>query len=188
MDQHNTVERRLKTDIHYKNALRKDLMESVSMLHNWQERLHSIHNVRKEKKLRRTVARYRNFVAEMKAFLAPLLDQLEEDIKEEMSFSEEEISEFKEEVKEESKLAAEARKAFEQAQKAAEEADGKDDVPPEELKKLKDSYSKAWRAFRLENHKLDETREELESEQIDREIFKNELKRINVERHFIQEV
>ena len=187
MDQHNIAERRLKTDIHYKNALRKDLMESVSMLHNWQERLHSIHNFRKEKKLRRTVQRYRDFVAEMKAFLVPLLDQLEEDIKEEMSFSEDEIKEFREEVKEESELAAEARKAFEQAQKAAEEAEGKD-VPPEELKKLRESYSKAFRAFRLENHKLEEAREELESEQVDRDIFKNELKRIHVERHFIQEV
>lgn len=187
MDQHTAVERKLKTDIHFKNAIRKDLVESVRQLHLWQERLNTMHNVRKEKKLQRTVARYREYIQDVREFLAPLLDEIEEGIRAEMSFSEEEIKEFSDEVKEESKLAAEAREAFEKAREAAESADDRK-LTPEELAALKESYSKAWRAFRLEEHRLEEAQEELASEQVDREIFKRELKRIQVERHFIKEV
>jgi hypothetical protein len=187
MNQHTAAERKLKTDIHFKNSIRRDLVDSVRQLHEWQERLNSIHNIRKEKKLQKTVARYRDFIEDVREFLSPLLDELETNIKEEMKFSEDEIKEFSEEVKEESKLAAEARKAFETAKTASENADDKK-LTPEELAALKESYSKAWRAFRLEEHKLEEAQEELESEQVDREIFKRELKRIQVERHFLKEV
>ncbi len=187
MNDHTTMERRLKTDIHYKNAVRRDLVDSVRQLHDWQEKLNKLHNIRKEKKLRKTVERYRGFIEDMRSFLSPLLDELEEGIKEEMSFSEDEIEEFKQEVQEETKLASEARIAFEKARDASDKAEG-DKVEPDELVALKEAYSKAWRAFRLEKHRLDEASEELESEQTDREIFKMELKRIHVERHFIKEV
>ncbi len=187
MSEHTIAERKLKTDIHYKNAVRRDLVDSVRQLHEWQEKLNQIHNVRKEKKLRNTVERYRGFIEDMRTFLSPLLDELEEGIKEEMSFSVDEIKEFKQEVKQETKLASEARIAFEKAKDAAEKADD-DKIEPAELAVLKEAYSKAWRAFRLEKHKLEEASDELESEQTDRDIFKRELKRIHVERHFIKEV
>lgn len=187
MDQHTTVERKLKTDIHFKNAIRKDLMESVRQLHRWQERINGIQNIRREKKLRRSMERYRGFIDDVREFLTPLLDELEERIREEMNFSQEEMEQFSEEVKEESRLAAEAREAFEKVRATAENAD-EEKLEPEELESLKESYSKAWKAFRLEEHRLEEAQEELQSEQTDREIFKRELKRIQVERHFIKKV
>ncbi|MFO8183144.1 MAG: hypothetical protein R6U39_03130 [Candidatus Aegiribacteria sp.] len=187
MDQHTAVERKLKTDIHFKNAIRKDLVDSVRQLHQWQERLNGIQNIRREKKLRRSVERYRSFIEDVREFLTPLLDELEERIMKEMDFSQDEMKQFSEEVKEESRLAAEAREAFEKVRVAAENAD-EEKLEPEELDSLKESYSKAWRAFRLEEHKLEEAQEELQSEQKDREIFKRELKRIQVERHFIKKV
>ncbi|RKZ06067.1 hypothetical protein DRQ25_14745 [Candidatus Fermentibacteria bacterium] len=187
MNQHTIVEKRLKTDIHYKNAVRRDLVDSVRQLHDWQEKLNQLHNIRKEKKLKKTVERYRGFIEDMRTFLAPLLDELEDGIKEEMSFSEDEIKEFKLEVKEETILASEARIAFEKARDAADSAENSK-LEPEELVALKEAYSKAWRAFRLEKHRLDEATDELQSEQTDRDIFKMELKRIHVERHFIKEV
>lgn len=187
MNEHTILEKKLKTDIHYKNAVRRDLVYSIRQLHDWQEKINQLHNIRKEKKLRKTVERYRGFIEDMRTFLAPLLDELERDIKEEMSFSEDEIKEFKQEVQEETKLATEARIAFEKARDAADKAEDKK-LEAEELVALKEAYSKAWRAFRLEKHKLEEASDELESEQTDREIFKRELKRIHVERHFIKEV
>jgi len=187
MNEHTTLEKKLKTDIHYKNAVRRDLVDTIRQLHAWQEKLNTIHNTRKEKKLRNTVARYRVFIEEMRAFLSPLLDELEENIKNEMSYSEDEINEFKLEVKEETELASEARVAFEKARDAADKTDN-EKLPPEELAALKEAYSKAWRAFRLEKHRLEEAQDELKSEEIDKEIFKRELKRIHVERHFIKEV
>lgn len=187
MNDHTANERKLKTDIHYKNSLRKDLVDSFRQLHFWQEKLTVIHNKRKEKKLVQTVKRYQDFIDDMRSFLSPLLDELEEAIKDEMSFSEDEIEEFKQDVKEETKLASDARIAYQKAREATEDAEGKK-LEPEELSQLRDVYSKAWRAFRLEKHKLEEAEQELKSEEVDRIIFARELKRIHVERHFIKEM
>lgn len=187
MNDHTTSERRLKTDIHYKNSLRKDLVDSFRQLHVWQEKLNVIHNKRKEKKLAQTVQRYQDFIDDIRLFLSPLLDELEEAIKDEMSFSKDEIKEFRQEVKEETKLASEARVAYQKAREATEDVEGKK-LETEELARLRDIYSKAWRAFRLEKHKLEDAEQELKSEEIDRKIFARELKRIHVERHFIKEM
>jgi len=187
MNEHTAFERQLKSDIHYKNALRHDMVESIRQLHEWQERLTTIKNHRKEKKLLGTVHRYQAFIDDMRSFLVPLLDDLETSIKEEMKFSEEEIKEFASEVKEETQLAEEARQAFIKARDAADKATDKK-LEPEDLQALKDAYSKAWRAFRLEKHKLEEAEEELQSEETDRKIFERELKRIQVERQFIKDV
>jgi len=184
---HNITERKLKTDIHFKNALRKDLVETVQQLHSWQEKIHSLNNIRKTKKLQQTVRRYADFVEDLRAFLSPLLDELESRITTEMEFSEEEIQQFTGEVKEETMLAAKAREAFARAKEALGDVEEKK-IDREELDKLRQDYSAAFKAFRLEKHKLIEAEEELQSELVDREIFKLELKRILVERHFITEI
>ena len=187
MNEHTSGERKLKTDIHYKNTLRKDLVYSVRQLHEWQEQLAVIGKNRKEKKLRGTIQRYQSFIADLRGFLTPMLNDIEEAIKTEMKFSKEEIAQFREEVKDEMKLAADAREAFMKAKTGVEVADAAK-LTPEELAGLKAAYSKAWRAFRLEKHKLQESTEELASEKTDRKIFALELKRIQVERHFIEEI
>ncbi len=186
MNQHNTQERKLKSDIHFKNELRRDLAASLNQLHTWQEKLGDIRNIRKGKKLGTTVERYVSYVHELKQFLVPVLDELETRIKSEMDFSVEEIAEFQKEVKEESLQAAEARKAFEKARALLQSTEEK--AEPEELKAAREAYSKAFKAFRLEKAELEQAEEELKSELRDREIFKRELKRIMVERHFMSEV
>jgi len=187
MNEHSAAERKLKTEIHYKNTLRRDLVYSVRQLHEWQERLAAIGNIRKDKKLRGTMERYQSFISDLRSFLVPMLNELEEAIRAEMNFSEKEIAQFRADVSEEMKLAAEARESFQKARAGMESLD-KAKLTPEELAALKQSYSRAWRAFRLEKHKLDESTGELASEQTDRKIFELELKRIQVERHFIEEI
>jgi F0F1-type ATP synthase delta subunit len=184
----NSFERKLKTDIHFKNTLRRELAQSLGQLHTWQEQLGSINNVRREKKLNSTVARYAGYVHELKLFLTPFLDDLEKRIKEEMSFSEEEIAQFKVEVESETKEAAEARMAFEKAKELLDSTEEKKKIDPEELKAVRETYRKAFKAFRLEKAELEHARKELESELVDREIFKRELKRIMIERHFMAQV
>jgi hypothetical protein len=189
LSEHTPVERKLKKDINFKNALRRDLVGSVQQLHRWQERLHEIGNARKARKLEKTVRRYADYIDDLRGFLAPMLDDLESRIKAEMKWSEEEIRTFSDEVKEETGLARKAREAFMRARDvlgAAEDEDRK--IEPEELAKLKTDYTAAFRAFRLEKHRLLEAEEELQSELVDREIFKLELKRIMVERHFMTEI
>jgi len=187
MNQHDAVERKLKTEIHYKNTLRRDLEYSVRQLHEWQEQLAVSGNLRKSKKLRGSIERSRAFISDLRSFLAPMLDEIEAAIRQEMSFSEKEIEQFRAEVDEEMKTAAAAREAFQKASARVDDA-GAARPTPEELAALKTAYSKAWRAFRLEKHKLDSSAGALASEQTDRGIFEIELKRIQVERHFIEEI
>lgn len=188
MNQHTVQEKKLKSDIHDKNELRRELAFSLSQLHSWQEKLATISNIRKEKKLNRTVARYANYIHELKLFLTPVLDELEVRIKTEMDFSVEEIEQFRSEIKTEAAEAVQARKAFENAKKILESTEAKKQIEPEELASAKKVYSKAFKAFRLEKAELDNVKKELESELCDREIFKLELKRIMIERHFMAEV
>lgn len=188
MNQHNVQERKLKSDIHFKNELRRDLAASLNQLHTWQEKLGDMKNIRKGKKLGTTVERYASYIHELKQFLVPVLDELETRIKGEMDFSEEEIAEFRKEVKEETVQAAEARKAFDKARELLQSTEEKKQAEPEELKAAREAYSKAFKAFRLEKAELEQAKEELQSELRDREIFKRELKRIMVERHFMSEV
>ena len=188
MNQHNVQEKRLKSDIHDKNELRRELAFSLNQLHSWQEKLVTISNIRKEKKLNRTVVRYAHYIQELKLFLTPVLDELEQRIKTEMDFSVEEIEQFRIEVKSETEEAAQARVAFENAKKILESTEVKKEAEPGELAAAKLAYSKAFKAFRLEKAELKEVKEELASELRDRDIFKNELKRIMIERHFMSEV
>lgn len=188
MNQRTIQEKQLKTDIHFKNELRRDLAGSLKQLHNWQEKLTTIKNNRKEKKLGVTVARYASYISELKLFLTPVLDDLEGRIKAEMNFSEEEIAAFQEEVKAETVQAADARKAFDSAKALLENTEGDKKADPEVLKAARDAYSKAFKAFRLERAELETAEKELKSELRDKEIFTRELKRIMVERHFMSEV
>lgn len=188
MNQHNAQERVLKRDIHDKNEIRRELAYSLNQLHSWQEKLLTIKNIRKEKKLNNTVARYADYIHELKLFLTPVLDELEQRIKKEMDFSVEEIDQFRSEVKTESEQAAAARVAFENARKALANTEEDKQVTPEDLAAARLAYSKAFRAFRLEKAELQEAKKELASELVDREVFKHELKRILVERHFMAEV
>ncbi len=188
MNQHNIQEKRLKSDIHDKNELRRELAFSLNQLHSWQEKLTTISNIRKEKKLNLTVVRYANYIHELKLFLTPVLDELESRIKAEMDFSVEEIEQFRAEVKSETEQAAQARVAFENAKKALENTEDDKKVEPAELAAAKQAYSKAFKAFRLEKTELEAAKQELASELRDKEIFKLELKRIMIERHFMAEV
>jgi len=188
VNQHNAQEKKLKSDIHDKNEIRKELAFSLNQLHSWQEKLTTISNVRKEKKLSRTVVRYANYIHELKLFLTPVLDELESRIKAEMDFSVDEIEQFKSEIKTETEQAAEARVAFENAKKLLESTEEDKQTEPEALAAAKQAYSKAFKAFRLERAELEEAKKELASELVDREVFKYELKRIMIERHFMAEV
>lgn len=185
MKEHTRVERDLKRDIHFKNILRKELVSHIDLLHQWQDVLITTKNVRREKKMRETVTRYRGFISELKDLLGPMLDELENRINNEMKFSEKEIIQFKEETETEKAAVIDARQAFENAQKNLDEAETDQKISGENLKEIRGKFSKAYKALRLENHKLEEAKEELVSEYRDKEIFARELKRIYLEKHFV---
>lgn len=187
MNEHTKVERKLKTEIHYKNTLFRDLAAGVHLLHEWQTKLAGIKNVRKEKKLRGSIERHIEFLDNLKEYLSSHIDEIESSIREEMKFSETEVKELHKELDADKKLAETARVAFRKA-KANAEASDSDKLEPGELEILHSEYSKAWRAFRLETHKLEEVQTELKAEEQDKIIFSQELKRIILERHFLEEL
>lgn len=187
MNEHTKVERKLKTEIHYKNTLFRDLFAGVHLLHEWQTRLAGLKNIRKEKKLRGSIERHIEFLDNLSNYLAANLDDIEKSIKEEIKFSEKEVEEFHKELDADKKLAEAARVAFVKTKTNAATED-KDKLEPEELAALHAEYSKTWKAFRLQKHKLDVVKEELKSEEQDKVIFSQELKRIIVERHFLAEL
>lgn len=183
MDEHTRVERILKRDIHLKNLLRKDLLGHMGQVHTWQDKLSSVKNNRREKRLRGSIARYAAYIDELRGYLVPMLDDVESRIKAEMSFSEEEIEGFRGDVEKEKLAVLEARKAFEQARSALEEAEGRSgDGREEDMAALKQTFSGAYRALRLEKHRLDDASGELESEFRDKDFFEQELKRIFLEK------
>lgn len=185
MENRTAEERRLKTDIHMKNALRGELSRSLTQLHVWQNRLHELTNTRRSKKLTETVSRYADYVNDLREYIGPMLTDLEARIKAEMKFSEEEIAQFRAEVSEETREAAEARGAFLKAREALDHLQTHENVKPEELNSAREAFRKAFRTFKLEKRQLKQARTELASELVDREIFKSELKRIIVERTFV---
>jgi chromosome segregation ATPase len=185
MNNRTAEERRLKTDIHMKNTLRSELSRSLSMLNDWQDRLHGLGNIRKARKLAETVTRYTDYVNELREYLVPVLDELEARIKAEMKFSEEEISQFRGEVSDETREAEAARSAFQKAREALEKLQADEKADPEALASARETYRKAFRTFRLEKRQLKHAKGELSSELVDRDIFKAELKRIMVERTFV---
>ncbi len=155
MNQHNVQERKLKSDIHFKNELRRDLATSLHQLHSWQEKLHTLKNTRKEKKLNTTVARYASYIHELKQYLVPVLDDLETRIKTEMDFSKEEIAQFTEEVKAETVQAAEARKAFDKA-RSSSTTPRKPKRPIRKSSRPQGTHTGRPQKFRLESAELEE--------------------------------
>ena len=184
MNNRTAEERRLKTDIHMKNALRGELSRSLTQLHLWQERLHDLRNTRRSRKLTETVARYAEYVNDLREYIAPILGDLETRIQSEMKFSETEISQFKSEVEKKTRKAEAAREAFQKAREALEKLTA-EKVEPEQINAARDAYRKAFRTFKLERRQLKEAKGELKSELVDRDIFKAEIKRIMVERTFV---
>lgn len=185
MNNRTAEERRLKTDIHMKNALRGELSRSLTQLHLWQDRLHEIKNTRRSRKLTETVARYAEYVNDLREYIAPILSDLETRIQSEMKFSETEIAQFKAEVQDETREAEAAREAFQKAREALDNLMKDEKAAPEQINAARDSYRKAFRTFKLERRQLKEAKGELKSELVDRDIFKAEIKRIIVERTFV---
>jgi hypothetical protein len=183
MDEHTRIERDLKRDIHLKNLLRKDLLGHMGQVHTWHDRLRSLKNVRRERRLKGSIARYATYIDELRSYLVPMLDDVEDRIRTEMSFSEEEIEGFRADLEKEKLAVVEARKAFDLARAALEQAEGRPGEGKEEdMAALKQTFSGAYRALRLEKHRLEDASEELESEFRDKDFFAQELKRIYLEK------
>lgn len=185
MNNRTAEERRLKTDIHMKNALRGELGRSLVQLHHWQDRLHELRNTRRSRKLTETVARYADYVNDLREYIAPILNDLETRIQAEMKFSETEISQFRTEVEAETREAEAAREAFQKAREALDSLLKEEKAAPEQLNSAREAYRKAFRTFKLERRQLREAKVDLKSELVDRDIFKAEIKRIMVERTFV---
>lgn len=171
MEAHTAKERKLKSDIIQKNILRKDLLKRLSTVNRWTEKLTQIKNLQKQKKIEASIARYQEGIEPLKKELILMCEDLENRIKEEMTYSEEEVKAFQASLQK-------SIKELKKVQKSLDEADKKDDKSeksPETMPRLK-------RLLREETKKIKRDEKELQSEERDKVLFTLELKRIALDR------
>ena len=204
---HNIVERKIKQDIVKKNTIRKQLTGEVRKVVRWAELLKTTVNRRKRKKYVKNIERYVPQITKNKKIVIDLIDSLEKRMKDELLYSEKEISELKQTYKKEYEEMIKVRKILIKAkegslsEKEIEEIAGatitniikqqdkqdkagdsgeKEIIIPKEV-----LLAKAQKKLNKEAKDVKKVDKELDSEEKDKILFQNEIKRMILEREIL---
>ena len=170
MEARTNQERRLKADIIRKNILRKDLEQCMSAIDRWETGLQQTRSKQKQQKRRTSIARYEQKAEPLKKKIVEMGADIEKRIKKEMAVSEDEIKAFEDKLKKE-------LKEFNTLQKKLEETEKK--KPKPETLNLRRTLE---RRLKEEFKAIEKDKAELKSEERDKILFTQELKRIALER------
>ncbi len=179
------TERNLKHDINQKNILRRDLEKRWAAVKRWKAQLETSKKKLHRNKIESSIARYEKEIEILLAELLRRSEDLEKRIKKEMAISEDEIKAFQADREKHAEAVKKAEKALEAKEeksakkktdedKAAEEgseAPGTDEKSPEATQTLKKKLAE-------EKKKVRQDEKELTSEERDKILFIEELKRI----------
>jgi hypothetical protein len=201
---HNTVERRIKFDIIRKNTLRKQLSRDIGKVVRWAQNLETVNNRRKRKRYVKNIERYVPQITKNKKVVLDLIDDLQTRIKNELNYSEKEISDLQQTYKKEYEEMVNARKVVLKAKKGSlgeneiEKLAGK---KIEEMVTQKDGtrdsgemevvipkevlLAKAQKMLNKETKDVEKVDRELESEEKDKILFQNEIKRMALEKDIL---
>ena len=207
---HNIVERKIKQDIVKKNTIRKQLTGEVRKVVRWAELLKTTVNRRKRKKYVKNIERYVPQITKNKKIVIDLIDSLEKRMKDELLYSEKEISELKQTYKKEYEEMIKVRKILIKAkegslsEKEIEEIAGatitniiKQQDKQDKQDKAGDSWekeiiipkevllAKAQKKLNKEAKDVKKVDKELDSEEKDKILFQNEIKRMILEREIL---
>ena len=207
---HNIVERKIKQDIVKKNTIRKQLTGEVRKVVRWAELLKTTVNRRKRKKYVKNIERYVPQITKNKKIVIDLIDSLEKRMKDELLYSEKEISELKQTYKKEYEEMIKVRKILIKAkegslsEKEIEEIAGatitniiKQQDKQDKQDKAGDSgekeiiipkevlLAKAQKKLNKEAKDVKKVDKELDSEEKDKILFQNEIKRMILEREIL---
>ncbi len=170
MKSHTAKERKLKTDITQKNALRRNLEKRLSAMRWWTQELSKTRNLQKRKKLEASITRYKEQVERLKKELLSKDEELEKRIKEERTYSEEEIKAFQSQLDRDIKAFQNTQKKLEETKKG----EGKTQKTPAMKSHLE-------KLLKQESARVKKDEKELKSEERDKVLFTLELKRIALE-------
>lgn len=201
---HNIIERKIKFDIIRKNTLRKKLSRDIRKVVRWAESLETVKNVRKRKKYVQNIERYVPQITKNKKIVLDLIDDLQTRVKTELKYSEEEISELQQTYKKEYEEMVKAHKMLIKAKKGnlseneIEEIAGKtveemitqkgetpDSGEKEVVIPKEVLLAKAQKKLKKEAKDVDKVKKELESEEKDKILFKDEIKRMVLEKEIL---
>lgn len=201
---HNIIERKIKFDIIRKNTLRKQLSRDISKVVRWAESLETVKNRRKRKKYVKNIERYVPQITKTKKIVLDLIDGLQARIKDELKYSEKEISDLQQTYKKEYEEMVKARKVLIKAKKGSlsekevEEIAGKSveemvtkkgEAPDSEEKEIvipkEVLLAKAQKKLNKEAKDVEKVSKELESEEKDKILFQNEIKRMVLEKEIL---
>jgi len=170
MKSHTAKERKLKTDITQKNALRRNLEKRLSAINRWTGELSKTRNLQRRKKLEASIARYQDQVEHLKKELLNKDEDLEKRIKEERTYSEEEIKAFQSQLDRDIKAFQKTQKKLEETKKS----EGKTEGTPATKGRLE-------KLLKQESARVKKDEKELKAEEKDKVLFTLELKRIALE-------
>ncbi|MBN2533204.1 MAG: hypothetical protein JXB88_09950 [Spirochaetales bacterium] len=201
---HNIVERKIKFDIVRKNTLRKQLTRDISKVVRWAESLNTVKNRRKRKRYVKNIERYVPGITKTKKTVLELIDDLNTRMKDELKYSENEIADLQETYKKEYEEMVNARKMFIKAKNGSlneqeiEEIAGKSveemvmqkgETPDSGEKEMvipkEELLVKARKRLKMESKDAEKVNNELESEEKDKILFQNEIKRMALEKKIL---
>ena len=199
--EHNPVERKIKTDIILKNTLRKQLQNDISFVMKCAAQVKEANNNRIKKRCIDSIKRYSKKIQANKAAVLNMIEDLDKRIDEEMKISKTEVSrlqgffqkEYDEMVgelllmlkvekgeltdEEKSKISGISIEEF-------ASSIGDKDKPKVHLSK-EFLLAKARKLFNIEAKDVKDVEKELASEEKDKVLFQNELKRMVIEPYII---
>ncbi|MBN2439908.1 MAG: hypothetical protein JXJ04_01125 [Spirochaetales bacterium] len=201
---HNIIERKIKYDIVMKNTLRKQLTGEIRKVVVWAEQLKTAVSRRKRKRYVKNIERYVPIITKNKKIVLDLINKLETRITTELKYSEKEIADLKQNYKKEYDEMLAARKVLIKAkqgtlsEKEIEEIAGlsiadmvtENENPGDEGKKKvvipkEVLLAKARKKLNKEAKDVQKVEKEIDSEEKDTVIFKNEIKRMIFEREIL---
>jgi hypothetical protein len=202
---HTIVEKKIKTDIIQKNTLRKELTRKIREIKRLSDLLQKTKNRKKRKRYKKDIERHIPGIREKKKQLSEMINDLEKRISEEMKYSEKELKILSQTYDKEYEEMVQAKNLLLKAQKTTlsdkekldisgmsidvqtekqktdeKESDVKVPVYPREL-----LLARAKKRLKNEFKDVTEVEKEIASEQKDKQLFENELKRIVLEKKIL---
>ncbi len=199
--EHNPVERQIKSDIILKNTVRKQLQKDISFVMKCAAKVKSTNNNRIKKRCIDSIKRYSKKIQVNKASVLNMIEDLDKRIDEEMKISKTEVSQLQglfqkeyDEMVDELLLTLKVEKGEltdEEKSKIsgisieefASSIDDKD--KPKALLSKEFLLAKARKRFISEAKDVKDVEKELASEEKDKVLFQNELKRMIIEKEIL---
>jgi len=199
--EHNPIERRIKSDLILKNTLRKKLQKDIALVIKWAARSKNENNNRIKKRCIDNIKRYSKKIQTNKTTVLKMIDDLEKRINAEMKFSKAEVEQLQELFKKEYDEMVDELLLVLKVEKGELTEDDKSKISGISIEEFARDFdnkdkpkiylskefllAKARKRYNSEAKDVKEVEKELASEEKDKILFQNELKRMALEKEIL---